>query len=451
MSNPYDEYDAVDPYDDSEKSDRRGRRRFFASHAEPEEGNFDVVDDDYLSDDDLNFTPDAAPDPLPKTMVRKRPPIPLTDEDGRADRRKGRQAGARRKLGRGGRRVADGRDPMVSRYLDYQEAAPRIDIPARQARANAPQARPARPMRRARRKGHGCLVTLVLVAVLAVAAYWVVAHPIDDRLAFTREEQQSVNGTLSWSVPGMPYYVLALGSDGRDDVSGERSDTMILIRIDFWGGKVTMLSIPRDTMIELDGYGTQKINAAYAFGGPGGAVRAVSELCGVGVNHVAVVHLDELAGLVDYLGGVTVNVPEAAYDPEHTGIDLGAGTQTLDGATAVAWARTRYGYARGDFQRQENQRILMEAIINRMLSLSSREVPGALEYVGDLIGTDLRCYDLVPLFARFKLAGPQVYSTSVPSTTETIDGVSYVIADEASLEQLMRTINAGGDPGSPAN
>ena len=449
MSNPYDEYDAVDPYDDSEEFERRSRRRFFASNAQSDEGNFDVVDDDYLSDDELNFTPDVAPDPLPKTMVRKRPPASLTDEGGRMDRKKGRQAGARRKLARGGRRVPEGRDPMESRYLDYQDAAPRIDIPPRQA--EAPRGRPARRVRKTRHKGHGCLVTLVLAVVLAVAAYWVVAHPIDDRLAFTREEQQSVNGKLSWSVPGMPYYVLALGSDGRDDVAGERSDTMILIRIDFWGGKVTMLSIPRDTMIELDGYGTQKINAAYAFGGPGGAVRAVSELCGVGVNHVAVVHLDELAGLVDYLGGVTVDVPEAAYDPEHTGIDIGAGTQTLDGATAVAWARTRYGYARGDFQRQENQRILMQAIINRMLSLSSREVPGALEYVGDLIGTDLRCYDLVPLFLRFKLAGPKVYSTSVPSTTETIDGVSYVIADEASLAQLMRTINAGEDPGSPAN
>ena len=449
MSNPYDEYDAVDPYDDSEEFERRSRRRFFASNAQSDEGNFDVVDDDYLSDDELNFTPDAAPDPLPKTMVRKRPPVSLTDESARMDRKKGRKAGARRKLARGGRRVPEGRDPMASRYLDYQDAAPRIDIPPRQA--ETPRGRPARRVRKARRKGHGCLVTLVLVVVLAVAAYWAVAHPIDDRLAFTREEQQSVNGKLSWSVPGMPYYVLALGSDGRDDVAGERSDTMILIRIDFWGGKVTMLSIPRDTMIELDGYGTQKINAAYAFGGPGGAVRAVSELCGVGVNHVAVVHLDELAGLVDYLGGVTVDVPEAAYDPEHTGVDIGAGTQTLDGATAVAWARTRYGYARGDFQRQENQRILMQAIINRMLSLSSREVPGALEYVGDLIGTDLRCYDLVPLFLRFKLAGPKVYSTSVPSTTETIDGVSYVIADEASLAQLMRTINAGEDPGSPAN
>lgn len=449
MSNPYDEYDAFDPYDDEEELGRTIQRR----HYEPEEGNFEYVEDsdDLIDMEDVgfeesyDFEPDPAPDPLPKTIVRKRPlqshdagprGIPVRQT---TPRRRGRK----RRNDRGNQQGQY--DPLESRYLGYEDAPPRPAVPR-----DEPQPRPARQPRQ-RRRGHGCLVTLVIAILLAVVAYWAVAHPVDDRLAFSREEQQSVNGTLSWSVPGMPYYLLALGSDAQEGTTGARSDTMILIRIDLLGGKVTMLSIPRDTMIELEGYGRQKINAAYAFGGPGGSVKAVSELCGVGIQHVAVVHIDELAGLVDYLGGVTVNVPEAAYDPEHTGADLAAGTQTLDGATAVAWARTRYGYLRGDFQRQEDQRILMEAIINRMLSLSPREMPGALEHVGELIGTDLRCYDLVPLFLRFKLAKPTIYSTSVPSTTETIDGVSYVIADEPALAEMMRVINAGGDPGAPVN
>ena len=223
---------------------------------------------------------------------------------------------------------------------------------------------------------------------------------------------------------------------------------MLLARIDFLAAKVTLVSIPRDTKVEIEGHGTQKINAAYAFGGAGGAANAVSKLMNVPINHVAVVHFEELASLVDYLGGVTVNVPVSVYDPEYTGLILDEGTQTLDGQTALLWARTRHGFETGDYQRQEDQRILLSAIMNRTLSLSPREMPGALDRIGELVGTDLRCYNLVPLFLRFKLSNPVVYSCTIPSTTAMIDGVSYVIADEAALAQLMQVVNAGGDPAS---
>ena len=292
-------------------------------------------------------------------------------------------------------------------------------------------------------------IVAALVILLGGTAFAAVRwyNSINSRLQGTTVDDEELQAVLSEpTTPSDPYYILLLGTDGRAGEEDFRADTIILTRVDPVNKRLTMLSIPRDTRVELDGYGIQKINAAYAFEGAGGAVRAVSELCDVGVNHVAVVHLDELAGLVDYLGGVTVNVSESIYDPEHTGVSLEAGLQTLTGEQAVAWARTRYGYATGDFHRQENQRVLLEAIMNRMLSLSPRQIPGALEHVGDLIGTDLRCYDLVPLFLRFKLVGPQVYSASVPSTTATIDGVSYVIADDAALADMMRIINAGGDP-----
>lgn len=435
-NNPYDDYDAFDPLADEE-----------------EEGNFEYVEDDLGYTDNIvgegfdapEYVP-AASD-LPKTMVRKRPLVQEEASQSQDLRSDSRQGGGILRRVRGRKRQRREEDPLADRYVGV---APVPSPPQAEPRPEPSPAR--RPPRTRRRRGrgrrrHGCLFTLLVLAVVfTVGAYWAVAHPIDEQLAFSPQEQQSVNGTTSWSIPGMPYYVLALGSDAQEGTTGARSDTMMLIRVDLLGGKLTMLSIPRDTKVELDGYGTQKINAAYAFEGPGGAVRAVSKLTGVGINHVAVVHLSELAGLVEYLGGVTVNVPEAAYDPDHTGIDIDSGLQTLDGDTAVAWARTRYGYERGDFQRQEDQRILLEAIMNRMLSLSPRQMPGAIREVGGLIGTDMRCYDLVPLLLRFKLSNPTVYSCSVPSTTATIDGVSYVIADEAALASMMRTINAGGDP-----
>ncbi|MDO4806379.1 MAG: LCP family protein [Coriobacteriales bacterium] len=315
------------------------------------------------------------------------------------------------------------------------------------AYAPAPQEQYAtRPPRRRRKHHFGCLFTLLVLIGLVVGAYWYVAHPIDDQLAFTPEEQKTVNGTLSWNLPGMPYYVLALGSDAREGEDASRTDTMILVRVDLIGGKLTMVSIPRDTMVEIEGYGRSKINAAYAYGGAGGAVRAVTKLTGVPINHVVVVHFEQLVGLVDYLGGVTVNVPVDVYDPDYTGLVLSSGMQTLDGATALALARTRYGFEDGDYQRQENQRVLFTAIMNRVLSLSPREVPKALEQIGALIGTDMRCYNLVPLFLRFKLANPTVYSCSIPTTSDMLDGYWYEVVDQTAMQKLLQTVNSGGDP-----
>ncbi len=437
MSNPYDEYDPVDLWDEDDPE---------------EEGNFDYVDDDTFPDVDTSENPQdtmgweypqSTPSPsdsLPKTMVRKRPLVDqgtfdrqpsITDKPRILRRRPKRQ---------------ESREEYDDRFAESPPQAAPYEAP----RPQRPQ-RPPRQRRPRRRGRHGCLVTILIFIALSIGIYWVVAHPIDERLAFTPQEQRTVDGTLSWSVPGAPYYVLALGSDQQEGDTYSRSDTMILVRVDLIGGKLTMLSIPRDTRVEIEGHGMQKINAAYAFDGAGGAVRAVSKLTGVGIQHVAVIHIEELAGLVDYLGGVTVNVPVAAYDPEHSGADIEAGTQTLDGETAVAWARTRYGFERGDFQRQEDQRLLINAIVNRMLSLSPKQMPGALERLGDLVGTDMRCYNLAPLIIRFKLSNPIVYSASVPSTTDTIDGVSYVIANETELKTMMGIINSGGNPGEMLN
>lgn len=428
-TNPYDDYDAFDPFTDDED----------------ETGGFSFVEDEYDSMEDgvgdgftyvdspLNYSEPA--DLFPKTQVRNAPFARPMDVEEPAPQKQRRGILRRRKKDKDPRQAvpqaAGGYQQYAGQNQDYGRPAPQQGMS---------------PIRRRKRHHFGCLVTLLLIVGMVVGLYWLVAHPIDERLAFSPAERETVNGTLSWSVPGMPYYVLALGSDAREGESSERSDTMVLIRVDFIGGKLTLVSIPRDTKVELDGYGTSKINAAYAYGGAGGAVRAVSKLTGVPVNHVAVIHFEELVGLIDYLGGVTVNVPVDVYDPDYSGLTLSAGTQTLDGETALLWARTRYGFADGDHQRQTDQRILMTAIMNRILSLSPRELPGVLEQIGGLIGTDLRCYDLVPLFIRFKLFSPTVYSCAIPTSGEMIDGYWYEIVDETAKTRLMQVVNSGGDP-----
>lgn len=433
--NPYDDYDAFDPYNDSLDDDT---------------GDFSFVEDEYDSMPEgvgdgftyahsaLDMSAAQQPDSydrvdrtFPKTQLRPAVNLPVDAAATTNDSARGSVLHRRKKRER--QRLQTAPEPEVG----YQQRGG-VGQGSRGSFSNKPKRR--------RHRRHGCLITILVFVALLMGAYWLIAHPIDDRLAFTPAEQQTVNGTLSWSIPGMPYYVLALGSDAREGDTVSRTDTMVLIRVDFFGGKLTLVSIPRDTKVEIQGHGTSKINAAYAYGGAGGAVKAVSKLTNVPISHVAVIHFEELADLVDYLGGVTVNVPTDVYDPDYTGLSLEAGTQTLDGETALLWARTRHGFENGDYQRQADQRILITAIMNRMLSLSPTELPGALDRVGDLIGTDMRCYNLVPLFLRFKFGSPKVYSCAIPTTSDMIDGYWYEIPDEPGIASLMSTVNKGENP-----
>lgn len=289
---------------------------------------------------------------------------------------------------------------------------------------------------------------LIVFLVALFALYMVVCAPIDRAISFTHEERSGLSKELSWHVPGMPYYVLALGSDAREGETASRTDTMILVRVDPLGGKLTMLSIPRDTKVELEGYGTQKINAAYYFGGVSGAVRAVHKLTGAPISHAAIVRFDGVENLVDYLGGVTVDVPVEVNDPYYTGLQLPAGPQEMDGHTALLFSRVRHGFDLGDYQRQKDQRILIEALMHKVLSQPLWKMPGLVGHMGGMVGTSMRMYSILPLMLRLKMGEPTIYQATVPSTTAMIDGVSYVVADDAALAQMMDVIDAGGDPAS---
>ena len=313
-------------------------------------------------------------------------------------------------------------------------------------RASRGAGRVAPAMAAAPRRTHGCLVAIAVLVAAVVAFYLVIFGPVDHAISFSSDEAQGLSSELSWHLPGTPYYVLALGSDAREDDVVSRTDTMILVRVDPLAGKLTMLSIPRDTKVEIEGHGTQKINAAYAFGGVAGAVRAASDLCDVPISQAVLIKFDGVQELVDYLGGITVNVPVDVYDPEYTGLIMSAGPQEMDGNTALQFSRVRHGFALGDYQRQIDQRLVIEAIMQKTLSRSPLKLPGVVKHMGDMLSTSMRMYSILPLAVRLKLGSPTIYQATVPSTTAMIDGVSYVIADEEALAQTMEVVNRGGDP-----
>ena len=314
---------------------------------------------------------------------------------------------------------------------------------------------------RKKRKKHGkakkiVLIVLAVLVVLCVAVGAAVAlymNSISDSMKMDSQQQSELDSVLTESTVQEPYYVLLLGSDARETDTTSRSDTMILVRIDANVGKATLVSIPRDTKVEIEGHGTQKINAAYAFGGPAGAVQAVENLSGIEISHYAEIHFDELETAVDQLGGIWVDVPVSNNQTgaSHSKYEFNEGLQKMNGEQVLAFARERYGYNEGDFQRAENQRIVVQSLADTVLSLPATELPGAVQSLANCISTDYSLDELVTLAQTFQSAEHYYfYSAMVPSTTKTIDGVSYTITLEDEWADMMQMVDTGQDP-SKAN
>lgn len=248
-----------------------------------------------------------------------------------------------------------------------------------------------------------------------------------------------------------PFYMLLLGSDARSEGEQSRSDTNIVVRVDPVDDMVTMVSIPRDTKIEIPGHGTQKFNAAYAFGQVPGVIEAAEELLDIEISHYAEVNFLDLKGLVDAVGGVTVEV-DAKIDDYHCDDGDGnhyvieKGTQTLSGGEALTFARSRH-YANGDFTRTSNQRKLVEAIVHKVLSTPITSIPGVVSAAAECVTTDLKLMDIIGLAQQFADNKDIVfYNAMLPSYTQNINGISFVINDEEKTKEMMKLFVAGEDP-----
>ena len=293
------------------------------------------------------------------------------------------------------------------------------------------------------------IVALLLVAGAAVALY---INSLNSAISYEDPEQkQQLQTVLDTPVKNEPYYVLVLGSDAREGDTASRSDVIMLARIapSSSSSVITLVSIPRDTKVELPGYGTSKINAAYAYGGAAGAVEAVENFSGVDISHVVEIHFQELETLIDSLGGVWVNVPVTTELASGT---LEKGNQLLTGEQALQFVRERYSYVRGDFQRSDNQRLVAEAIIRKVLDVPALELPGTIQQLATCVTTDLSVTDVVGLVQEIQQSRViTFYSCMAPSTTATIDGVSYTISLEDEWEEMMRLVDEGDDPATASS
>lgn len=230
--------------------------------------------------------------------------------------------------------------------------------------------------------------------------------------------------------------LLVLGVDNRPGAPGSRSDTIMLAFLDMNVPTVRLLSIPRDTRVQIPGYGYEKINHAHVYGGVELVKETVNQFLGTDLEYYVEVDFNGFARIVDLLGGVEMEVPRRMYySPE--GINLYPGVQVLDGNKALQFVR--YRSDGGDLVRVERQQLFLKelartALANRNLWTAARIAQATTE----MVETDLRMTQILYLAtSMLKMDVDSVRTNTIPGESKFQDGLWYVIVDREAAREMV--------------
>jgi LCP family protein required for cell wall assembly len=360
-----------------------------------------------------------------------------------------------RDAGPGGRRRGGG-----GRSATATAEPPEVGAPERERERRPP--RPSRTTRRAlarsgRRwwslRGLGVLgwtwrIAVLLLVVLVVWGVWgylTLNSAVGDANAKVTKNARKALVEPSGGILGSPQNTLILGSDGGRLRSGQRADTILIMRTDPDNGRIKYLSIPRDFMFDfsqlgLSRLGTGKINSAFRYGGQSLMIRAVRRLTGLPINHLVVIQFKGLSRAVDALGGVTVNNPTPlrnCYYEAGQYVTFRKGDIHLNGKQALAYARVRK--CDTDFERARRQQALVAGLKGEVLSWSHLyDAPWRGADVIRSLTTDLGTFDLIKLgWLQARLKQDPKDRLVLPGEPRYIGGVAYVVGDPGADEEMI--------------
>lgn len=236
--------------------------------------------------------------------------------------------------------------------------------------------------------------------------------------------------------------IALFGIDSEDGVAG-RSDAIMVATIDPIHNKLKLTSIMRDSYVNIPDRGMDKINHAYAFGGPQLAIKTINENFGLDITDYMSVNFTSLPVIIDILGGVEINITDEEV-PHIPGV-ASAGTYTLNGDQALSYSRIRYASG-GDYVRTERQGTVLNALFNKASTLSVTALPGLLNEVLPHVQTSMNTSDILALGTKALgaisngLAQDRFPRDGYCEGTM-IDGIYYLAFDQATAkEQMMNYI-----------
>lgn len=255
------------------------------------------------------------------------------------------------------------------------------------------------------------LVLLLLIGGIAAGAFMF----INDKLGKMQQvdinkDNLSISEDVEKKLSG--YRNIALfGVDSRSSDLGEgnRSDCIIIASINNDTKEVKLISVYRDTYVNIDGYGLDKITHAYSYGGPELAIKTLNENLDLNIQEFVTVNFDSVADAVNALGGITIDIEPEEVDylndyldetARVTGLEseyiTSSGSQTLDGVQAVAYSRIRYT-AGGDYKRTERMRTVIEAMFDEAKTKSLGELNSIADEILPEVYTNISSGDIISL------------------------------------------------------
>lgn len=232
-------------------------------------------------------------------------------------------------------------------------------------------------------------------------------------------DDASAAGSAAVTTPESPnsQNILLLGSDTRSGtIEGSRSDTVILVHVDQANNYLSMMSFPRDLRVEVEGYGSRKLNYAFAKGGPALTIKTIQQITGVDIDHYLEVDFAAFGAMTAKLGGVYVEVdrPYLYRGADYANIDLAPGYQLLTGFTALDFVRFRHD-RNADFGRMERQQRFLNALRQQAMGWDlGIKLPGLVGAFFDHVTTDLSTNDFLKLaWWGIKLPGARIRQVSL--------------------------------------
>lgn len=323
----------------------------------------------------------------------------------------------------------------------------------------------------------GVLAIAIVIGLAAIASALLVKHvsnTLEDNLTRDTDVVGALTPTTSphsvdtGGTPSDPAQTfLIIGSDSREGVTdalgtnfgdfpGQRADVIMLVKVYPSEDRVQVLSIPRDLEVDIEGHGTNKINAAFAFGGSQLMVQTVRQATGLDINHYVEINFVGFADIVDELGGVVVNFPYPARDLK-SGFSVDSGSQRLDGSEALAYVRSRsYQEFRdggwvsvdaSDIGRMRRQQQIILAVLAEM------KRPATLADASGLVGTIASSLTVDSLLTQRtmldlawslrSISDSQIEAVTLPTYGKMIDEISYQLPKEPDATQVIAAFTAG--------
>lgn len=242
---------------------------------------------------------------------------------------------------------------------------------------------------------------------------------------------------------GKPVSILLLGTDtgSLNRHYKGRTDSMIVVTMNPTKKTTTMVSIPRDTWVNVPGYqanGALKINAAYAYGSAGTAIKTVEKMLNVPIDFYVLLNMGGLKHVIDEVGGIDVR-STLTFNYEDAHFENGV-KQHMDGATALKFSRMRYTDPRGDYGRQERQRRVIQGLVRKLTAQKNPFNMKLYKTLGKQTVTDLQLGDMQEIAKNYREADDQVKSDHLQGEGAMVRGQSVQIMHQDELQRITNLV-----------